>query len=297
MIKKMVAIVPHILFVILVALVLTPSGNDDVKGYGPFLVVLILIEAFLIMNHKKIATADIGIIVYAMLIIWEIYATKAGGTKSVLFPTPENVFQVYVSDYPKIFEGIIRSLILLLESFFLAIVLGCGLGFIVGISDHLTSFILPIAKVLSPIPAIVYTPYAVRLLPTFRSASVFIITLTIFWGMFMSMIMSVRGIDKKMIDSAKTLNVSKATLIKSILIPYSIPKVMDSLGVSVSTSFIVLTSAEMLGGTSGLGWYVKYHSDFSQYDQVINGIITIGVVVTFLNFLLNWIRKKAVRWQ
>jgi NitT/TauT family transport system permease protein len=72
---------------------------------------------------------------------------------------------------------------------------------------------------------------------------------------------------------------------------------MDSLGVSVSTSFIVLTSAEMLGGTSGLGWYVKYHSDFSQYDQVINGIITIGVVVTFLNFLLNWIRKKAVRWQ
>jgi len=59
----------------------------------------------------------------------------------------------------------------------------------------------------------------------------------------------------------------------------------------------VLTAAEMIGGTSGLGWYVKYHSDFSQYDQVVNGIITIGITVTLLNLLISKLRSSIIRWQ
>jgi len=29
----------------------------------------------------------------------------------------------------------------------------------------------------------------------------------------------------------------------------------------------------MIGATSGLGWYVKYFSDFADYSRVIAGII------------------------
>jgi len=39
-------------------------------------------------------------------------------------------------------------------------------------------------------------------------------------------------------------------------------------------SFILLTAAEMIGATSGLGWYVKYFSDFADYSRVIAGIIS-----------------------
>jgi len=295
--KKILTIITHLLFVVLVALVISPASNDKVENFIPFLVCIMLIELLFLLNRKKVVMAQIGIIVYLFLIGWEVYCAKLGGNQSVLFPAPENVFIVYVKDYQKILEGIGTSLIFLGESFFLAIVLGCGLGFIVGISDELTKIILPIAKVLSPIPAIVYTPYAVRLLPSFRAASIFIITLSIFWGLFMGMIMGVRSIDKKIVDSARTLNVTKTSHVFNILIPYSLPKIIDSLVVSISTSFLVLTAAEMIGGTSGLGWYVKYHSDFSQYDQVVNGIITIGITVTLLNLLISKLRSSIIRWQ
>jgi len=43
----------------------------------------------------------------------------------------------------------------------------------------------------------------------------------------------------------------------------------------------------MIGATSGLGWYVKYFSDFADYSRVIAGIIFIGVVVTGVTFLFD----------
>ena len=182
-------------------------------------------------------------------------------------------------------------------AFGLAILFGVGLGLFVGISERMTSVIMPIVKVISPIPPIIYSPYAVALLPTFRSASVFVIGITIFWSIFMGMVMSVSQIDRRILDSARTLNLSKVSLILNVLLPYSVPGILNSVTISVSTSFLVLTSAEMMGANSGLGWYIKYQSDFANYTKVVAGIITIGVVVTLINWLLSQVRRVLIRWK
>ena len=166
-----------------------------------------------------------------------------------------------------------------------------------GLSDHISGIVLPIVRVISPIPPIIYSPYAVALLPTFRVAAIFVVTLTIFWSLFMNMVLSVREIDPKIMNSAKTLNVSKYSMIVDVLIPYSLPGLINSISVSISTSFLVLTAAEMIGGTSGLGWYIKYHSDFANFDKVVFGIFMIGLVVTILNFGVKSLRRVLVPWK
>jgi NitT/TauT family transport system permease protein len=62
-------------------------------------------------------------------------------------------------------------------------------------------------------------------------------------------------------------------------------------------SFILLTAAEMIGATSGLGWYVKYFSDFADYARVIVGIIFIGMVVTGITFGVDRMEKWLLRWR
>ena len=296
MIRKIHAFLPHILFVILAVLIVMPS-LETVGEYYSFLAVVVLIEVALIIKRKSVVANDIGIIVFLFLIFWEYTTAKHGVKNSMLYPAPENVFAIFIKDYKKIFEGIFSSLKLLFTAFGIAIVLGVGLGLFVGLSDRLSGTVLPIVRVISPIPPVIYSPYAVALLPSFRAASIFVVTLTIFWSLFMSMVLSVRDIDKKIMDSAKTLNLSKRSMILNILVPYSLPGIINSISVSVSTSFLVLTAAEMIGATSGLGWYVKYNSDFANFTKVIFGIIMIGIVVTLLNALVGLIRKTLVRWK
>jgi NitT/TauT family transport system permease protein len=53
----------------------------------------------------------------------------------------------------------------------------------------------------------------------------------------------------------------------------------------------------MIGATSGLGWYVKYFSDFADYPRVIVGIIFIGIVVTGITFVFDRIESYLLRWR
>lgn len=296
MIKKIHTVLPHILFLVLVWLIFQPAV-DATEAYTSFLVVTAMIEGILLVKRTSKVATDIGIVVYVLLIIWEVLTAKIGVENPMLYPAPENVFGIFIQDYEKIMEGVFSSLKLMFTAFGLALLFGVGLGLVVGLSDRLSGTIMPIVRVISPIPPIIYSPYAVALLPSFRAASVFVVTMTIFWSIFMNMVFSVREIDKKIMDSAKTLNLKKSTMILQILLPYSLPGIMNSLSVSVSTSFLVLTAAEMIGATAGLGWYIKYHADFANFTKVIFGIIMIGVVVTFLNGLLAAGKKLLIRWR
>ena len=296
MIRKIHGALPHLLFLVLVFLILQPSV-EGTKSYTAFLIIVIAVEAALLANWKKKAAIDIGIIVFAALILWEYITAKVGVKDAMLYPAPENVFNIFVTDYEKILEGVGSSLRLMGLAFVLALFFGVGLGLIVGLSDRLSSTVMPIVRVISPIPPIIYSPYAVALLPSFRAASIFVITMTIFWSIFMNMVLSVRQIDRKIMDSARTLNLNQSSMILHVLLPYSLPGIINSVSVSVSTSFLVLTAAEMIGATSGLGWYIKYNADFANFTKVIAGIFVIGVVVTVLNALISLVKRLLIRWR
>lgn len=296
MIRKIHGALPHLLFLVLVFLILQPSV-EGTKSYTAFLIIVIVVEAALLANWKKKAAIDIGIIVFVALILWEYITAKVGVKDAMLYPAPENVFNIFVTDYEKILEGVGSSLRLMGLAFALALFFGVGLGLIVGLSDRLSSTVMPIVRVISPIPPIIYSPYAVALLPSFRAASIFVITMTIFWSIFMNMVLSVRQIDRKIMDSARTLNLNQSSMILHVLLPYSLPGIINSVSVSVSTSFLVLTAAEMIGATSGLGWYIKYNADFANFTKVIAGIFVIGVVVTVLNALISLVKRLLIRWR
>ena len=296
MIRKIHGALPHLLFLVLVFLILQPSV-EGTKSYTAFLIIVIAVEAALLANWKKKAAIDIGIIVFVALILWEYITAKVGVKDAMLYPAPENVFNIFVTDYEKILEGVGSSLRLMGLAFALALFFGVGLGLIVGLSDRLSSTVMPIVRVISPIPPIIYSPYAVALLPSFRAASIFVITMTIFWSIFMNMVLSVRQIDRKIMDSARTLNLNQSSMILHVLLPYSLPGIINSVSVSVSTSFLVLTAAEMIGATSGLGWYIKYNADFANFTKVIAGIFVIGVVVTVLNALISLVNRLLIGWR
>ena len=293
---KMARFTPHVLFFVLLGLIFSPS-IPDVKNKWVLVGFVILIELVLVIKHQSKAAHDIVFFVFAFLALWEFSTTKISNANVMLYPIPENVFAIYFSDWRKIITGIGSSMYLLLTGFLTAVLMGITLGMIAGWFTRIREAVFPIAKVISPIPPIIYTPYAVALLPSFQLASIFVIFSSIFWSVFINMILSVSTIDRKLLESAKTLNVKSTSMLWNILLPYCLPQVMKGFPISIANAFMVLTAAEMIGATSGLGWFVKYYSDFSDYTRVIAGIILIGFVVSVINLLIASIEKILIRWR
>ena len=147
------------------------------------------------------------------------------------------------------------------------------------------------------IPPIVYIPYGIALLPTFRASSVLVIFLATFWPTLTGTLAGISSVDRRLVDSARVLNVGRATMLFRVLLPDSLPLVFNGLNIGLCLSFILLTSAEMIGGSSGMGYYVKYYSDFSDYTRILAGIIVIGVVITVVSTLFTALQRRCLRWR
>ena len=293
---RLYTIIPHAVFAALAVSIASPS-LVNIENKWILFGVAAAIEAALVCNHKSKSAHDIALIIFTILLAWEFFATKTTMTNTMLVPVPERMFAVFYTDWRKILSGVWRSLGLLFTAFALAISLAISLGMLVGWFERPRNAILPAAKIISPIPPIVYTPYVVALFPSFRSASIFIIFNSIFWPVLINMIINVSTVDRRVMDSAKTLNTKSVSMFLNILFPYCLPRIITGMNVTLSTSFMVLTAAELIGATSGLGWFVKYYSDFADYTRVVAGIIMIAVVITLLNKLLLTIEKLLIKWK
>lgn len=289
----------NVLYLGLLMLILFLPTKSDMASYLPFIIVITIAEVlFLVLyfiNFKK-STSDILCVVYVFLIIWELL-TKTGVANVVLVPLPENVFHVFLSEKKLILEGLWSSLKLLFIGVTVGLVLGLVLGLVVGYVARLRNAVIPIAQVLNAIPPLVYTPYVVAIMPSFWFASVSIIFLAVFWPTFISMSAKVGSIDKKIIDSAKSMNLTTAEIIFKVILPYSLPEIIMKLSQSITVAMICLTGAEMLGAKAGMGYFVKRFSDYADYTKVVAGIIFIGFVVTILNILIRQLQKKVIKWQ
>ena len=240
---------------------------------------------------------DIAVLIYSLFLIWDITFRILGKGNPVLNPPMENVFEVFLKDSEFIAEGIGHSLMILVTGFSIALISGNILGMIVGWVKRLNNDFTPIAKVLSPIPPMVYTPYLIALMPTFTSASIAVIGIGMFWPIFLGMINRVGSINERLIDSAKAMNVSTPTMLFKVILPYSIPSIVGNLKIQISTIFMILIMAEMIGATSGLGFFIKKYSDYADYARVLAGIFVVGTVITILNVLLDIAEKKLIKWK
>jgi NitT/TauT family transport system permease protein len=128
-------------------------------------------------------------------------------------------------------------------------------------------------------------------------AQLFIVFCSFFWGIFINMVITVSTVDKKIMESAKTLNTKTLSMFFSILFPYSLPSLLNRLNFQLSSGFMVLTAAELIGATSGLGWFIQYYSTFADYTRVIAGIIMIGVVITVTNKAMTDLQKLLIKWK
>ena len=287
--------------VALTALIVHNHGGSFAES-RMFLAAIALIESLYLARiyrepQRCAALSVITSLVLMLLFAWELAAVNLKIANPILLPPPGEVFEVFADCRALMFKGVFSSLALLGFSMSTALVSGVILGLAVGLNRFLRDIFLPIAKVLSPVPPIIYSPYAVAVMPTFRGAAALIIVLGIFWPTFMGIINRASAMDRRIADSARALGLSPAEMIFHVMLPYLFPGIISGLHVTLSTSFLLLTMAEMMGASSGLGYFIKNYSDYANYTNVIAGIILIGIVVSLLNALLSFAEKRLVKWK
>ncbi len=294
----------HLVFAAAILVQFLPTRTEKSGNALYAIGFLVLLEAVFILltlclppqKGDKTRSGVFGVI-FGFLGIWTLLTAKFVLIPQDIFKAPDIVTEQFVKDLPRLLSDLGASMVTITSGYVLALATAIPIGLFLGWNAQIGRISEHIANFLGSIPPIVFIPYTLALLPTFESCSVFVIFITAFFPILSGTMSGVQNISENTISSAKALCVSKPTMLFRILLPASLPQVFDGCNIGLLLSFILLTSAEMIGGNSGIGFYIQYYTNFGNFTRIMVGIVFLGTVVTLVTKLVKALEAYLLRWK
>lgn len=86
------------------------------------------------------------------------------------------------------------------------------------------------------------------------------------------------NVPKELLNIAYTLGASRRQVFTRVLVPACLPGIVDSLRNIIGISWTYIIVAELVSADSGIGYVILQAQRFSATDQIVAGIITIGIL-------------------
>jgi NitT/TauT family transport system permease protein len=233
----------------------------------------------------------------AAIAVWELLTAKWAVLPLPFFASPQGLLEVYLEDWPRLGESVLRSLWLLLTGYAIGAAAGFVAGVALGWSRAIGYWVHPVLRLVGPLPATAWLPIAFFVFPSSGSASTFLVALATWFPVTVLTWSGVAGVNKAYYDIARTLGASQSFLVLKVAIPAALPQVFVGLFMGLGASFSVLVVAEMLGVKAGLGWYLQWAQGWAAYGNMYAALLVMALMCSGLVTLLFKGRDRLLAWQ
>lgn len=193
---------------------------------------------------------------------------------------------------------VIASLFRVTWGFFLAVIIAIPFGLAIGWYPRLEMAFNPILQILRPISPLAWIPIAILWFGVGDLAAIFLIFVGCFLPLLLTVINAVQSVPTVYINAGRNFGLGPIELMRRILYPAIIPRLMTGLRITLGVAWLVVVAAEMIAVSSGLGFLiVDARNAGNRYDLVVAGMVMIGIVGLLLDTGVRSFEKaKALRW-
>ncbi|HEX7324121.1 MAG TPA: ABC transporter permease [Rhodanobacteraceae bacterium] len=174
----------------------------------------------------------------------------------------------------------------------LALIAGIPTGLAVGSSrlfDAGTRGAFQFVRMISPLS---WMPIAVMVFGIGDAPIYFLLAITAVWPIVINTAAGVRQLDPRWLALASSLSATRSEVLIKVILPGILGHILTGVRIAIGIIWILLVPCEMLGVTSGLGYFVLDTRDRLAYSQLMAVIVLIGV----LGFILDAIAGRLHHW-
>jgi len=181
----------------------------------------------------------------------------------------------------------------------IAALLAIPLGLLMGWSTGLLRMVRPLFELIRPIPPLAWIPIAILWFGIGIKSAAFIIFLGAFFPILLNTISGVLSIPPILIEAARTLHAKEKDIFLKVLLPGAVPSIFVGMRIGIGIGWMTLVAAEFTGVKEGygLGYMIMTARDIQRPDEILAGMLVIGVIGLLIDIGLRVTESKTIKWQ
>jgi len=238
----------------------------------------------------------------ALVGAWQVAASTGAladllNLESFLVPSPAEVAEAAWSSRQLLVENGWVTLKEVLLGFMVAMVVGLGFAVVLHLSETARRAFYPliVASQAVPIPAI--APILVVWLGFGIGPKLVIVALVAFFAITVNTFDGLRSVDPAAIKMMRTLDASRAQILKRVEGPTALPYVFSGAKIAVAVAVIGAVFGEWAGSSSGLGHQILYDNAQLQTARLFADVFVLTLMAMVLFGLLALVERRVVTWR
>jgi NitT/TauT family transport system permease protein len=176
-------------------------------------------------------------------------------------------------------------------------VLGPFLGFAFGgFSPRLEKAAAPLVGLASQANPVVLFHVVVLFLGIGEISKVTVIAWLTTWPIAFSATAGLRTVDPNLLRVGRAFGLTPLGLFRRIILPWSMPLLFIGLRLAAGYSFIMLIAAEMMGTSSGLGWFVVQSQESYSAPRIFAAAVLTSGLAFVTDSFLSVLEHTVVYW-
>lgn len=237
----------------------------------------------------------VGLLI-VLLALWEILA-QTGAINSFITSSPSRIIKTIGELYSdgNLFYHIGITLMETLVGFVIAVFLGYGIAIALWSSDSLRRIFEPYIVVLNSLPKIALGPLIIIWIGTGYTAIIFMTVLVAVIVCIMNTLTGFLSVDKTMLTLMRAMGATKWQTLQKLVIPASVPSLMNTLKVAVGLAWIGSIMGEYIVSRAGLGYLIVYGGQVFKLDLVMTSTIILCALAGGMYGIVALIERKLTK--
>ena len=227
-------------------------------------------------------------IILFILIVWYI-GSNLKLWNSFIIPSPEKVAKSFfiLLKNGRLLNSIVISLRRVIIGFGISTLFALPLGILFGLKPKIYEYFEKIFEFLRHIPPLALVPMIILWFGIGELSKIVIIVLASFFPIFLNTLKGIVSCDEKYIEVGKVFGLDTKKIFLKIIFPSATPDILMGLKLGLGYSWRAIIAAELIASSSGIGYLILDAQQISRSDIVIVGILSIGVVGVFTDYIFT----------
>ena len=252
------------------------------------------------MNKNKTIDFVNFVVPIIFLIFWMVLPVTLNAPEYLL-PSLGKVFQSFldfITGYKELntysgmfFKHSTASLYRVIIGFLIASISGMVFGVLSGYFLIVKRLFDPFIHIIRMIPGIGWFPIAMVWFGVGNKTTIFLIALAAFFPVYVNTIRAVSDVDTTLIDASRVLGANSKDVLKTVIIPSSLPGIFSGLRLSMGVCWSYLVLGELTGVNEGLGAVMMDSRMLGNVDMIIVCMISISIWGRICDLILQGVFK------